>query len=624
MKKLSTLFIALCISITLIAGNNYEYTVNLRNVVKDQVTVTLNCPTINKESIVFNFPATVPGTYATLNYGVYIQDVKAFDAQGNKLVIKKQGVNSYLISNAKALNKIVYTVNDSWDSGVKKNKVFEPAGTNIDANKNYVLNNAGFFGFFEGMEKLPFTLNLSTPTNMIGITSLDGVTKVAGEITYQARDYHQLIDCPIFVCVPDTAQFKVGNTLITVGVITENGTKGAQKILTEVKESIIASQQFLGELPVKNYNFLVYVKDFSKYKDVIAGKGGLFKKFKAFKNLKGQAFGALEHPTASLYFMPDFGNDEYVQQMKDVCIHEFLHIVTPLNLHSQHIGNFNYMNPVMSKHLWLYEGITEYFAGLIQLKGGLTTPEKYFNKMKGKMQEANEFPTTMTFTQMSENVLVEPYKKQYEQVYQRGAVLGMLLDIEIIKLTNGQKTLRDVVLALSKKYGPTKSFEETTFINEFIAEVDPKLKEFFDNYITGSQPLLYEKALNTIGVEYAKEKKVVGIRHPATANDIKYKYMSQQGGIYIVKSVGPNDFVGLQKGDMIVEVFVDKVMANTTIKNGDEVSLDIIRKNKKQTIKYKAQLGDNVMKDYLHIKETKTDAEQNYFNRFTTTVHNTD
>lgn len=618
MKKISITIITLCTSLATYANNTYNYSLSLRNVVNDKVTVTLNCPSIDKETILFSFPATIPGTYATLNYGTYIQHLQAFDSQGNKLKVKKQTVNSYLITTAKTVSKITYDVNDSWDSGVKKNKIFEPAGTNIDANKNYVLNNAGFFGFFEGMEKNPCTINLSTPTNMIGITSLEGTTTSAGEIVYKAHDYHQLMDCPIIVCTPDTAQFLVGKTLVTIGVINETGAKGgAQKILTEVKESIIAAEKFLGELPVKNYNFLVYVKDFSQYKDVLEGKGGLFKKLKAVKNLKGQGFGALEHPTSSLYFMPDFGHEEYIKQMKDVCIHEFLHIVTPLNLHSQYIGNFNYTTPIMSKHLWLYEGITEYFAGVIQMKGELTTPEKYFTRMKAKMQDGDEFPNTMTFTQMSENVLVEPYKKQYDQVYQRGAVLGMLLDIEIINLTQGKKTLRDVVLTLSKKYGPNKSFDEATFIDEFVAQVHPNLAQFFNNYITGSQPLPYESSFGTIGVEYKTETKVAGAKHPVLGNDVKYKYMSQQGGLYIIKAVGANDFVGLKKGDIIVEALADKLLAKKDINAGDEVELDIIRNNKRTTIKYKTQLGENTIKNYLKIKDTKNVREQSYFNRFT-------
>jgi predicted metalloprotease with PDZ domain len=50
--------------------------------------------------------------------------------------------------------------------------------------------------------------------------------------------------------------------------------------------------------------------------------------------------------------------------MMDVVSHEFFHIVTPLSIHSKEIQDFDYNDPKMSEHLWMYEGVTEYFANL--------------------------------------------------------------------------------------------------------------------------------------------------------------------------------------------------------------------------------------------------------------------
>jgi predicted metalloprotease with PDZ domain len=52
--------------------------------------------------------------------------------------------------------------------------------------------------------------------------------------------------------------------------------------------------------------------------------------------------------------------EELVKSMMDVVSHEFFHIVTPLSIHSKEIQYFDY-NPKMSEHLWMYEGVTEYF-----------------------------------------------------------------------------------------------------------------------------------------------------------------------------------------------------------------------------------------------------------------------
>ena len=77
--------------------------------------------------------------------------------------------------------------------------------------------------------------------------------------------------------------------------------------------------------------------------------------------------GALEHGNSSFYVLPDFGDSTFTSMIKRVALHEFMHIFTPLNLHSEQIGNFDYVEPKMSKHLWLYEGVTEYFANLFQI-----------------------------------------------------------------------------------------------------------------------------------------------------------------------------------------------------------------------------------------------------------------
>jgi predicted metalloprotease with PDZ domain len=80
------------------------------------------------------------------------------------------------------------------------------------------------------------------------------------------------------------------------------------------------------------------------------------------------------------------------------------HIVTPLGIHSKEIQFFDYNNPKMSKHLWMYEGVTEYFANLFQINQGLITEEEFYDRMNGKIDNASRMNDTMPFTEMSANV----------------------------------------------------------------------------------------------------------------------------------------------------------------------------------------------------------------------------
>ena len=158
--------------------------------------------------------------------------------------------------------------------------------------------------------------------------------------------------------------------------------------------------------------------------------------------------------------------------VRGTAIHEFMHIYAPLSLHSVDIGNFDYVNPKMSKHLWLYEGVTEYFATIIEMQGNLETIESTLeHNLKSKIVSALTYPDSISFTKMSENVFNSPYKELYGQVYERGAVMAMLLDFEIMRLTNGEKTLKSVVFELAKIYGKDKSFQEEEIIPVFVSLV---------------------------------------------------------------------------------------------------------------------------------------------------------
>ncbi len=95
-------------------------------------------------------------------------------------------------------------------------------------------------------------------------------------------------------------------------------------------------------------------------------------------------FGAVEHGNSSFYYLPYQGYKNYTSYLSDAVMHEFMHIHTPLNLHSELIGSFNFKVPEMSKHLSLYEGITEYFSSQIKMQGKIIDFE---NLLKYELKE---------------------------------------------------------------------------------------------------------------------------------------------------------------------------------------------------------------------------------------------
>lgn len=630
--------------------DQYIYSIDLNEVENDQVYIHLHCPGLNQDTVIFHFPKTIPGTYKELDYGEMIEAINPQDSKGNVLFHEKIGKNIFKIINARDLTSIHYWINDTWDHPKAMRRIWPMGGTNIEKDKNFVINASGWFGFFDSLEDVPVSLTINQPDGMKSYSALPISHDFEQSITFNARDYHHLIDCPIMISAPDTSTFTVANTRVFIESYHSNGEKGfADVIKKEIQPSMEAVAMFTDSLPVSEYHFIMYIRDGKDFMDSLRSKEvGLIKKAKSVLNnfiLFGS--GALEHGNSSFFVLTDFGDTSYTSLIKRVALHEFMHIFTPLNLHSEYIGDFDYVNPRMSKHLWLYEGITEYFANLIMVQSGLISPLEFFSdKMSSKIQSAARFPEKkMSFTEMSENIFDKKYGVHYGQVYQRGAVLGLLLDIEIIRLTDGQKTLKDIVLELASNYGPDKSFNEETFIDEFCAMVSPvkanvqntpdteiplnydpvtgdiiksdkqNLRQWFDKYIEGTIPLDVQGSLAEIGVEYTKEGK----------HEIPKRILTDYGtkqnripfGKYIkVKKVGRKDPVGFQVGDQLDKDKLRDILYDEygyPVEEGKEVSIFIKRDDKTIELPYTVEYKKRKFKHRLRILKNKTELQQRYY-----------
>ena len=340
--------------------DKYLYSVDLTRIKNDKAYVHLHCPGLNQDTVIFHFPKTIPGTYKELDYGEMIQYIEPKDSNGNLLPVEKIGKNIFIITSARDLTMIHYWVDDTWDHPKSKRRIWPMGGTNIEKDTNFVINASGWFGFFDGLELVPIQVSLTQPEGMRAFTALPVESEFENTIVFNARDYHQLIDCPIMVSERDTATFMVANTKVFIETHFNGEEYGyADLIKKEIQPSMEAVATFTDSLPVDEYHFIMYIRDGREFIKTLQSKEvGIITKAKTvIKNVTLFGMGALEHGNSSFYVLTDFGDSSYTSMIKRVALHEFMHIFTPLNLHSEYIGEFDYVNPKMSKHLWLYEGL---------------------------------------------------------------------------------------------------------------------------------------------------------------------------------------------------------------------------------------------------------------------------
>jgi predicted metalloprotease with PDZ domain len=558
-----------------------EVSINLTDVKDDQVLVTVKAPKIKTEDITYSLPKTVPGTYSVDDYGKYIADFKAYDKKGNLLTVSKTDDNTWSIKNAKTLVKITYLVNDTFDTekgrGFGQDDVFSPAGTNIDANKNFMLNLHGFVGYFQDKKEMPYKVTIVHPAALFGATSMIDKDGTSTSDVFEMPLYSELLENPIMYSKPDYTTFTVDGMDIQIAVYSPSGKFTAESITPEMKTMMTAQKTFLGKVnSTKKYTVILYLSTMSP------------------TDAKG--FGALEHPTATTVVMPEMmPKDELVKQMKDVVSHEFFHIVTPLTIHSKEIQYFDYNAPKMSQHLWMYEGVTEYFANLFQINQGLIDENEFYSRIAEKIQGANAMNDTMPFTTMSANVLTEPYKTQYLNVYQKGALIGMCLDIQIRENSGGKRGILDLMHQLSNEYGVSKPFNDDELFAKITSLTYPEIGEFLTKYVSGPTPIPYYDYLAKVGITKVTKKTPEGIFLQGQTPLVGVN--KENGEIFAAKDKELHVFytsLGLKGGDIILSIndkpyslqnIYDMISDSQKWKENDPISIKIKRDGKEEIVK---------------------------------------
>lgn len=582
------------------AQEKYKFYMDLNKINNDLIQVTLEPPAISQEKIIYNIPKIVPGTYQIYDFGQYVMDFQAFDKEGKVLYVNRLDDNRWEIHDADKLGKISYWVEDTWDAEVEE-LVFEPGGTNIEEGENIVLNNHGFFGYFDDMKLLQYELNITRPDNFYGSTGLTDITTKENTDTYTIGNYMDLVDAPIMYNQPDTVTFKIAETSILVSVYSKNKVAPAAELAKDIKVILEAQKEYLGgKLPVEKYAFIIYLYEGT------SGSGGS---------------GALEHSYSSFYYLPEMDPSRLSGFLVDVAAHEFFHIVTPLNIHSEEIGNFDFIHPKMSKHLWLYEGVTEYFAGHVQVYQGLISTDAYFDMILDKMETAENFNDTLPFTVMSAKALDE-HKDEYMNVYNKGALIGLCLDILIREQTNGKKGLKELMHLLSQEYGKDVSFKDDELFSKISQLISPELSKFFATYVEGSQPLPFEEIFAKVGVDFKRNVEIEQVGFGGVA--LGFNMETQR--LFVMDNQNMNKFgkkLKIQVNDEILaingtpltvmnfEEVITNYQQNTN--EGDKVSMlveRVVKGEKKQVeLKAKAIKTKSIQDYYLAINPNATEQQ---------------
>ncbi len=593
LMRIVTLFM---LSIQLLSasdGLNLKYEVDLTKFESDSFYVKLDVTGIKDESALFQFAATAPGTYQVMDVGRFVGGFQAWDSKGGQLPVEQASINQYKISDAKKLARITYRVDDTQGNPMKENLIYPMCGSNLEKD-NVILNGQMVYGYFKNFQSNPIDVKFIYPKEWSVGTAL---TEKKG--VYTAENYDHIVDSPVMFGRLTHAQTKVGGADIHVYSYSKNDIVTADSLLGQMKTMLEAAEKFLGKLPVKRYAFL----------------------FNWRTDLPG-AYGAWEHSYSSLYAMPEQPLSVAGPQAVSFAAHEFFHIVTPLNIHSEIVGAFNFEKPIASEHLWLYEATTEWAAQMMQIRGGMISEAEFIDRIEQKLKVSDFFSPRVSLVDLSKGSF-DSLADQYINIYQRGAYTMMLFDMRLLELSKGKMGWNDVIKKLASEYGPKKSFPEKEFFDIVVKMTYPEMIDFFARYIKGSEKVPMKEYLAKVGYNYVEETETGKFKGSAGSFQAGFN-----DGKVVVGKVTENDSInmvtGLQVGDALIKLsyhdktvsFFDHSMRGfiDEMQWGDDFTLTVLRGGQEMDLHGKSGRKPITVKHQITPMETLT-AEQKEFRK---------
>ena len=478
-------------------------------------------------------PVWTPGSYLIREYERHIQDFAATDNAGRALTWNKLNKNTWRVQTNGAREwRVTYRVYAN-ELTVRTNELND---------RHAFWNNAALLMYPEGFLRAPSTLRIVPPNTWQIATGLPAVADLQN--TFRAENFDVLYDSPVEVGTFQTLRFEVRGIPHRI-VIDGEGNYDAEKVRNDVQKIVETAANLMGELPYHDYTFIL--------------------------NLRSTGGGGLEHlnSTALIFRRSGFRPESSYQGFLRLVAHEYFHLWNVKRIRPDALGPFDYTQENYTKLLWVAEGLTSYYENILTRRANLISDKDTLKDFAANIQNLQNTPgrLAMSVEEASFDAWVKYYRPDENSVnsqisyYDKGQILGLLLDLQIRQLSGGAHSLDDVMRYLyTEFFKQNRNYTPEDFQRACELQAGRSLDDFFRRYVRGREELDYNDALAGVGLRLITVSKAAGDNAPDnTAAPREEAYLganfSQDGERLLIRNVlsgAPAYDQGLNAGDQIV------------------------------------------------------------------------
>ncbi len=549
------------------------------------------------ESVELMMAVWTPGSYLVREYARHIEGLEALTTTGEPLDVVKTRKNRWRVDadgqDAVRVRYRLYaremTVRTNW----------------VEADFAILNGAPTFLTLVDGLEQT-HDVKLDLPGGWQGSWTAMPRHPDGAPNHYRAPDFDTVVDSPIYAGSPAVYEFEVGgkkHTLVNHGEgDVWDGERSAADVRTIVEEALA----FWGELPYGQYVFL---------------------------NMITESGGGLEHKDSNLMMTSRWRArvPEQYRRWLGLVSHEYFHAWNVKRFRPKALGPFDYENEVYTKSLWVGEGVTSYYDDLLLKRAGLYTDKQYLKALSRQIESLQTTPgrRVRPVEEASYDSWIKHYRRDENtpnstiSYYTKGALVAFLLDVEIRRATDGNKSLDDMMRMGFELYSGDTGYTPIEF-RALASEIAGKdLSGWFEKALETTEELDFQPALEWYGLVFkdpdAKKKDDVDSADEPTPGWLGATTRSSAGRLIVsgVERETPAFEHGLNVGDEILAIDDYRVEASEWTERlkqyapGDDVELLIARRDRLQRLPVK--LGEKP-KNYwaLELAPTATEAQQKH------------
>lgn len=558
--------LAVCINVELLLAQkqqaNMSFIVSMENASTHYYHVELHCKNIHGEDQEFKMCAWTPGYYQILDFAKAVENFRVTDGTGKDIQWEKPSKNIWRV-HSNNVRSIILTYD-------VKAVVSFVGNIYLDETRGYITP-GGIFLYLDSELKNPVTVQMK-PYNKWKNLVATGLDSIPGKNnTFFAANFDVLYDSPFLMGNLETLPSFTVKGIPHYFIGYNLGKFDRNVFIADLKKIVESASAIIGDVPYTHYSFLAI----------------------------GPGAGGIEHlNSASLSFSngEEFNTTEGKKRLYHFIAHEYFHHYNVKRIRPIELGPFDYSRENHTNMLWVSEGFTVYYEYLIVRHAGLTDDEDVLKAFQANIANYENKPGHLfqSATQASYETWSDgPFGRTGDEMnktisyYDKGPVLGLLLDFKIRHETKNKQSLDDVMRLLYKKYYQTKKrgFTEAEFQSECEKISGTSLAEVF-GYASTVKEVNYPKYFAYAGLTIdTATKELPGAYFGAT-----FRQKDSSVTLREIEWDSPAWNAGLRPKDKILTVEGSKaslLLLNNDIKtknNGDTIKLLIEKGNNEQEL----------------------------------------